>query len=177
LGLTALAAGHLSPQILSPSLLQQVIKEINPHLPLGWAIPSDDLWVLYRESKVSVAVVAHKIRLFIEISIFDHAQHFNLFQIITLSKALANGTHGSCYNNLPDYLAVSPDLDIFAELTHLDILKCRSFDKQVCMFHTGFAKRGSRKSCAVALFTNDETHVWEFCQTLSSPGMVRKRSI
>jgi hypothetical protein len=65
LGLTALAAGHLSPQILSPSLLQQVIKEINPHLPLGWAIPSDDLWVLYRESKVSVAVVAHKIRLFI----------------------------------------------------------------------------------------------------------------
>jgi hypothetical protein len=89
-----------------------------------------------------------------------------LFQIITLSKALANGTHGSRYNNLPDYLAVSPDLDIFAELTHLDILKCRSFDKQVCMFHTGFAKRGSRKSCAVALFTNDETHVREYCQTL-----------
>ncbi|KAI9552666.1 hypothetical protein GHT06_020539 [Daphnia sinensis] len=36
IGFSALATGHLSPQIVSPTSLQQAIKEINTHLPLEY---------------------------------------------------------------------------------------------------------------------------------------------
>ncbi|KZR96153.1 Uncharacterized protein APZ42_009673, partial [Daphnia magna] len=45
IGLSALANGRLSPQMFSPTMLQTVIADININLPLGWAIPSEDLWV------------------------------------------------------------------------------------------------------------------------------------
>ncbi|XP_045023829.1 uncharacterized protein LOC123468593 [Daphnia magna] len=165
IGLSTLASGHISPQMFPPTELQRVIKEINNNLPLGWTIPSEELWVIYREARVSVAAIHNKFRLFIEIPIYDHAQQFNLFQIIKLSKPTANGTHGVRFTNLPEYLAVSPDLDTFIELSDLEMLNCRQLDKQLCKFHTGFAKRGKKKSCAIALFTNDETQANACCQT------------
>ncbi|KZS02277.1 Uncharacterized protein APZ42_000741 [Daphnia magna] len=92
-------------------------------------------------------------------------QRFNLYQIIKLSKPTANGTHGVRFTNLPEYLAVSPDLDTFIELSDLEMLNCRQLDKQLCKFHTGFSKRGKKKSCAISLFTKDETQANACCQT------------
>lgn len=172
IGFSALATGHLSLQIVPPTSLQQAIKEINTHLPLGWAIPSEELWVIYREARVTAALINDKLRLFIDIPIFDHAQDFKLFQIISLPKSTANGTHGVRFTNLPHYLAVSPDLDTFVEFSEMDMLKCRQFDKHLCTFHRGFSKRGPRTSCAVALFTNDTLHIQEYCQTQFVQGNV-----
>ena len=56
-GLATLATGRMSPQILSPPALQKILVAINEQLPLGWTIPANDLWVLYREATVAVAVV------------------------------------------------------------------------------------------------------------------------
>jgi hypothetical protein len=55
IGLATLANGRLSPQIISPPNLQAILVDINKQLPLGWKIPADDLWVLYREATVTVA--------------------------------------------------------------------------------------------------------------------------
>jgi hypothetical protein len=165
IGLSALANGRLSPQMFSPTTLQTVVADINVNLPLGWTIPSEDLWVIYREARVSVAVINNHFRLFIDIPIYDHAQHFNLFQIISLPKPAGNGSHGVRFTNIPEFLAVTPDLDTFIELSSLEILNCRQLDKQLCAFHTGFSKRGARTSCAVALFTNDVSLTGSSCQS------------
>jgi hypothetical protein len=120
---------------------------------------------LYREATVTVAVVRNPFRLFVEIPIYDHAKHLNLFKIIRLPKATENGTHGVRFSNLPDFLAVSPDLDTFIELQTTEMQHCREFDKQLCCFHTGLNKRGSRKSCAISLFTEDTRQTKKNCQT------------
>jgi hypothetical protein len=60
---------------------------------------------------------------------------------------------------------VSPDWDTFIELQNTDMQHCREFDKQLCRFHTGLNKRGSRKSCAIALFTEDKKQIQGTCQT------------
>ena len=165
IGLATLANGRLSPQIISPTELQTIYFDVNKQLPLGWKISANDLWVLYREATVTVAVIRNAFRLFVEIPIYDHAQQFNLFKVIRLPKATENGTHGVRFSNLPDFLAVSPDLDTFIELQNTDMQHCREFDKQLCRFHTGLNKRGSRKSCAIALFTEDKKQIQGTCQT------------
>ena len=81
IGFPALATGHLSPQSVPPKSLQ-VTKEINTHLLLGLVISLEELWVIYRKARVTAALINDQLRLFIDIPIFDHAQHFKLFQII-----------------------------------------------------------------------------------------------
>jgi hypothetical protein len=110
IGLSALANGRLSRQMFSPTTFQTVVADINVNLLLGWTIPSEDLWVIYREARVSVAFINNHFRLFIDIPIYDHAQHFNLFQIISLPKPTGNGSHGVRFTNIPDFLAVTPIL-------------------------------------------------------------------
>ena len=127
--------------------------------------------IVYREATVTVAVTRNAFRLFVEIPIYDHAQQFNLFKVIRLPKATENGTHGVRFSNLPDFLAVSPHLDTFIELQNTDMQHCREFDKQLCRFHTGLNKRGSRKSCAIALFTEDKKQIQGTCQTEFMRGL------
>ncbi|KAK4030882.1 hypothetical protein OUZ56_024269 [Daphnia magna] len=115
-----LANEYLAPQIVSPAKFNKVIKTINDQLPREWSISSDELWVAYRESTVSVAAMENSFRHFIHVLIFDHAQQYKLFQIINLPGATDNGTHGVLFENLPDYLAVSVDLETFLELSKDD---------------------------------------------------------
>ncbi|KZS10306.1 Uncharacterized protein APZ42_025260 [Daphnia magna] len=137
-----------------------------PDKPAGLLqFPTEELWVTYREARVSVAVVNEKFRLFIEIPIYDHSQQYSLYGLIRLPKATDNGTHGIQFKNLPDFLAVSADLETFMELSAEDIKKCRALDKQLCNFHKGLSKRGARTSCAMALFLDDQERTTMQCQT------------
>ncbi|KAK4013752.1 hypothetical protein OUZ56_026304 [Daphnia magna] len=107
-----------------PPKFNKVIKTINGKLPRGWSISSDELLVAYRESTVSVVAMENSFRLFIHVPIFYHAQQYKLFQIINLPGATDNGTHGVLFGNLPDYLAVSVDLETFLELSKDDVQDC-----------------------------------------------------
>ena len=163
-GLDMLANGRLAPQIFPPSQLATVLKTLNRKLPLGWTVSSEELWVTYRESVVSVAVINERLRLFIKIPIYDHAQQYKLYEILNLPKSTENGTHGVIIGNLPEFLAVSTDLETFIELSKDDINGCRKLQRQLCNFHTGLGRRNSRKSCAISLFLNDESRKQTQCK-------------
>ncbi|KAK4013709.1 hypothetical protein OUZ56_026261 [Daphnia magna] len=163
-GFSLLANGHLAPQIIAPAKFNKVVKTINGQLLRGWSIPSDELWVAYRESTVSVAAMENSFRLFIYVPIFDHAQQYKLFQIINLPGSTDNGTHGVLFVNLPDYLAVSGDLETFLELSKDNIKDCSKIGHSLCKFHTGVSKRTARKSCAIAVFMNDTPRINTQCR-------------
>ncbi|KAI9552205.1 hypothetical protein GHT06_022545 [Daphnia sinensis] len=139
-GFSLLANGHLAPQIISPAKFNKVIKTIN------------------------VAAMENSFRLFIHVPIFDHAQQYKLFQIINLPGATDNGTHGVLFGNLPDYLAVSANLETFLELSKDDFQDCSKIGRPLCKFHTGISKRTARKYCAIAVFLNDTPRINTQCK-------------
>ena len=141
-----------------------MLKEVNRQLPLGWAVSSEELWVTYREAMVTVAAVEGRFRLFIKIPIYDHAQQYTLFEIFSLPRATDNGTHGVVIGDLPNFLAVSTDLETFIELSTDDIRGCKKLERLICNFHTGLGKRGARKSCAISFFTNDANRKLTQCR-------------
>jgi hypothetical protein len=163
-GLALLANGRLAPQIFPPAQMASVLKAVNRQLPLGWAVSSEELWVTYREAMVTVAAVEGRFRLFIKIPIYDHAQQYTLFEIFSLPRATDNGTHGVVIGDLPNFLAVSTDLETFIELSTDDIRGCKKLERLICNFHTGLGKRGARKSCAISLFTNDANRKLTQCR-------------
>ena len=103
-----------------------------------------------------MALVENRLRLFIQIPILDNAQQYTLFKIISLPSVTPNGTHGISFTNLPDYLAVTQDLEAFIELSETDVMSCSKAERPLCKFHTAINKKTSRKSCAMALFMGDE---------------------
>jgi hypothetical protein len=113
---------------------------------------------------VTVAAVEGRFRLFIKIPIYDHAQQYTLFEIFSLPRATDNGTHGVVIGDLPNFLAVSTDLETFIELSTDDIRGCKKLERLICNFHTGLGKRGARKSCAISLFTNDANRKLTQCR-------------
>ncbi|KZS00106.1 Uncharacterized protein APZ42_003734, partial [Daphnia magna] len=78
-------------------------------------------------------------------SIFDHAQQYKLFQVISLPEAADNGTHSVSFSNLPGFLAVAADLETFLELSKDDVRECSKIGRPLCKFHTGISKRNARK--------------------------------
>ena len=163
-GLSALAGGRLGPQIFPPAQLQTVLNAISTKLPLGWTFASSELWDVYRDAPVSVAAFGRRFRIFVRVPIFDHTQRFTLYQTLSLPRSTDNGKHGVIFGNLPDYLAVSLDLETFIELTQAEVTSCRGHPQPLCRFHAGIGKRAARTSCAMSLFMHDENRTLHHCQ-------------
>lgn len=95
-------------------------------------------------------------RLFIKIHFLDNAQQYTLFKIISLPSVTLNGTHGVSFTNLPDFLAVTQDLEGFIELSETDVMGGSKTARPLCTFNIGINKNTSWNSCAMALFMGDE---------------------
>ena len=156
IGLGMLARGRLAPQIFPPIQLEIVLDQIKQKLPLGWSLSGEDLWTIYQEAEVSVAMADDRLRLFIRIPIVDSAQRYSLFRIISLPSPAKNATFGVTFARLPDYLAVTPDLEAFVELSEAQVEQCTKTDPPLCKFRSGISKKTSLRSCAMALFIADE---------------------
>ena len=79
IGLNILANGRLAPQLCPPTQLIGGLEKNNKQVPQGWMVSTKEVWVTYREAHVSVTTANNKLRLFIKIPIYDHAQRCTLF--------------------------------------------------------------------------------------------------
>ncbi|KAK4030918.1 hypothetical protein OUZ56_024304 [Daphnia magna] len=108
-------------------------------------------------------------------------QNYKLFQIINMPRATDNGTHGVLFGNLPDYFAVSADLETFLEFSKDDVQDYSKIGCPLCKFHTGIIKRTARKSCAIAVFLNNSPRINTQCRKkvaeLRGPEVVYMESI
>ncbi|KAK4037660.1 hypothetical protein OUZ56_029691 [Daphnia magna] len=106
---------------------------------------------------------------------------YKLFQIINMPRATDNGTHGVLFGNLPDYFAVSADLETFLEFSKDDVQDYSKIGCPLCKFHTGIIKRTARKSFAIAVFLNNSPRINTQCRKkiaeLRGPEVVYMESI
>ena len=141
----------------------EVIEEIRQHLPFVWRLIDaprpGNLWTIYREARVSIAVANQSLRFFIRLPVYDESRQFRLYRTMQLAKAVNNASRGVQYKDWPEVLAVSDDLQSFVELTGRDASACDAASRPICHSHTGISRRNGRKSCVIALFLNDTLEV------------------
>lgn len=58
------AGGKLASQLFPTAQMKKVLRNKNKQLPVGWTVSSSDLWVIFREVTVFIAVVDDKFRVF-----------------------------------------------------------------------------------------------------------------
>ena len=84
-----------------------------------------------------VAATGTLFQQFFQIPIFDHAQTYQLYQVHRLPRIMHNTSVRVVFSNLPDYFAISRDLDTFIELSSLNTERSRQLGGTLCRFHTG----------------------------------------
>jgi len=61
-------------------------------LPVGWRLVEaprpGNLWTIYREAKVSIAVITNTLRFFVRLPVYDQARQFRLYRVVQLTKAV-----------------------------------------------------------------------------------------
>ena len=164
-GLTDLENGHLPAQIFHPPQLNIVLKTIKNQLPDGWKITNSNVWKIYTQSHVNVAVIDSKLRIFIIIPIMEKKHRHQLYKIIKLPRATGNETlHRMIISNLPDYLAVNEKEKTFVEISENDIGDCVKSQKSTCKYYSSVMQIKTKKTCATAIFQNNDTIQEELCQ-------------
>ena len=163
IGLAALAAGKLPPQLFSPVQLKKVIRAVTTALPAGWRLAMTEkkelnVWDIYREARVVTATMKGQLILFIELPVVEEATQFTLYRIHSLPEFTENGTAVQVVG-LPAYLAVMEQqdhyIDRFLELSIADAADCSKSRHQVCHLHSPIGRGEKSKSCALGLFTLD----------------------
>ena len=123
-----------------------------------------NLWNIYREAKVSIAVITNTLRFFARLTTYDQARQLRLYRVIQLTKAVNNASHGVQYRNTPELLTVSDDLLSFIELSGSEANNCDNTARSICHFHARISHRTGCKSCTIALFFNDTEEIERLCQ-------------
>ena len=166
IGITSLSLGLLSAELFPPDRFLEVLRGIQKHLPSTWhlAIPAtfDNAWTLYQGTRVLAAATVNPetkergLRLFLHLPIYENALQFALYRVYNVPTYNANASHGLIYENVPDLLAISLDLETFVETSDRDLDHCvKTTSNWVCPTTKVFQRVITSHSCVLALFQND----------------------
>ena len=133
------------------------------------------MWLLYQKTKVSTAVVRNPVtkekglKLFLHVPIYEHSYRFELYQVYNVPTYEHNVSYGLKYGDLPEYLAVSTDGEMFTVTNTRELSACSDIGNQwLCPITRAFQRVMTSNSCVMALFKNDPTRKQLCSHTLTS---------
>ena len=101
LQLNALALGHLTPSIMAPYELKDLLLAIKTKLPQTLRLPGDpekDLWPFYKFLRSTSTTVDNKLLIILSIPLLDAQDTYNIFKIQNLPALVTNRTNSIISN-------------------------------------------------------------------------------
>ena len=167
--------GRLSPSIISPSNLRQLLLDVKARLPTTLKLPNDpqvDLWFFYKHLTCITVLETDTILIVISIPLLDLNGKFEVFKAISVPFPLP--TDQGQQSNLPDMVAVydleATDFIINRERTKYALLSqkekqhCSDQSTTFCAIENAIFPINLSKLCVIALFMKNEDAIKRFCQ-------------
>ena len=175
----SLALGRLPSGLFPPKKFQAVLESISRKLPPNWALAvdanPDNLWIFYKETKVSTAVATDRrllqkgLKLFLHVPIFELKLQFYLYQIFNIPVYNTNTKHGIQYEELSEFVAVSRNQESFITLSKEEINQCiQSTPMWICMITRAFHQISTLESCLMSLFYSNKDAL-KYCTQILVP--------
>jgi hypothetical protein len=146
--------GKIPVNIISPIVLQRVLKNISLYLPDGYELvvnpgPHELAW--YYEN-VQVAVIANSLgfTLILSIPIKDVYRRYELYYVYNFYSEIPNGTFVK-YNIEKEYLAVHALQHTYLTLSSSELSQCSVKDLKICAVNLPVYSTDV-KTCAVSLY-------------------------
>ncbi len=171
--LSDLFQGHLTPSIIPPSRLTEVLQGIAQTLPSTLALPFDirDLHKFYQFLESYMYPEENGFTVIIDVPLSDITSKLNIFKILTFDIPFKNTTIVASYDIPHKYVGVSPDMSKVGFLTPLEIFQCTSQIFHFCKLATPLYHTNTlTNNCIVALLTHSST-----TQTACKTTVTKKR--
>lgn len=164
--LTATASKKLSPFFVTPGKMLSLLTAIQPNLPAENSLLTNliltDMYQYYSLCTVHAAIVGDRIRLYITVPIKTQNKFFYTYRALPLKSKLGNHSAALMYKPEFDYLAVTPDNQLYLELNNLDLDQCTDGSIRICP-PTKQIRKATSQSCLYSLYIGSTEQAKKLC--------------
>ena len=167
--MTTLSSNVLSPSIISPVDLRQLLMEVEQdllgHPKLG--LPSNHegkgVWDYYRLLKIKSLVYRDALFVVLSVSVIDKSQTLTVYKIHNLSILVPELCKWFRYNIPNDFIAIINNGLYIMYPDSNEILSCQLSAGHYCEIKTPFYPIDNIHHCSYYLLQNDDEKVRQFC--------------
>lgn len=180
LQLNMLSLGHLSPSLISPKDLRELLTEIETKLPRVMSLPANprkDLWLLYSTLTCTTVLHNDSIVVVLNIPLLDYERQFELYKVHNLDIPLLNHTDIVDYKFMAKYqlesryLAINKRRTQYALLSEMEAKNCLA-NNLYCHIKSPVYAVMSSKMCVIKLVLNIEPEIKKYCRKIVDSNIV-----
>lgn len=172
LQLNMLSLGHLSPSVISPGQLTDLLTDIKGQLEQRFKLPFEpeqDIWNFYKTLTCTTLIDRDHLIVVLAIPLLDTTGTYEIFKThnIPLPRKNSNNTQLNAKFRLEStHIAVNQQHSKFTLLNDREVRKCSSSLKPYCNFHSPIYSEVSSDMCIIQLFMNNKEGIEKYCQIM-----------
>ena len=173
--INSLALGRLTPNVITPKSLQNILVEIQSKLDPKRGLPEDpvkNLWAFYELLTAKTVISGKRILIFITVPILMYANEFEIYQIINLPLPLYNNDTKMNQNGMTAHydlethtLAINRERSKFITLTSQEFDSCSKGVLSFCAITSPIYFTAKSTFCVTSLFLGKEEEIKRNCKT------------
>ena len=175
-----LSWGHLSPSVITPTNLKQLLKEISDKLPRYLELfgnPNEDMWFFYRFLTCTTILYDDKILTVILIPLLDANNRFEIYRTYNLPLPMKSNNPKllamvAKYDIDVEYFAVNAERSKYVLFKDDEIEKCTDPFTKFCKIISPVYPINLSKNCIISLFMKKEIDVEKFCKVIVEPSSI-----
>ncbi|MCG8046532.1 MAG: envelope fusion protein [Candidatus Thiodiazotropha endolucinida] len=186
LELNMLSLNHLSPSLITPQNLKQLLLAIKTKLPFSLKLPEDpvtNIWYFYRTLICKAVLDKDKLLVIINLPLLDQNGEYEVFRIHALPLPWVQTSSGEKIPNLVatyevQYtgLLINKERSRYALLDADEVQACTNAVMRYCTPRNAVLPVNLHQHCALALFLKDDAKVDKYCRKLVTPNAMLPRA-
>ena len=167
--INTLALGRLTPNVITPKSLQDILIEIQSKLDPKRGLPEDpvkNLWTFYEFLTAKTVISEKRILIFITVPILMYANEFEIYQVINLPLPLYNNDTKMNQNGMTAHydvethaLAINRERSKFITLTSQEFDSCSKGILSFCAINSPIYFTAKSSFCVISLFLGREEEI------------------
>ena len=180
--LDTLAIGKISPAVIKPSQLFELLVDIERKLPPSLRLPIDprkDLWSYYRTTSSGSMILDEKIIIILNVPLIDPTNKMEIYRAVNLPLPnIALSTQKGKNKEQPmlaqyhlekSVFAIDKSRMRYALLSEDQATRCVETKIGFCQFVNPLYPTHVNKFCIIALFLSNEKAIMDVCRTTVRP--------
>lgn len=183
LRLNMLSLGHLSPTVISPANLRQLLSEIANQLPSNLKLPFDsntDLWSYYRILPCTTLVGDENLIIALTVPLLDTNKRFEVFKIhnLPVPNLKTNQSTLLARYKIDEKAVVIDDVrSTYTTLSEIELASCLSQHGNFCSIDKSFYPVSSSNLCVMKIFLNDLPEIAKLCSVSVENNVVDPNAV
>lgn len=183
LRLNMLSLGHLSPTVISPANLRQLLSEIANQLPPNLKLPFDpntDLWSYYRILPCTTLVGDENLIIALTVPLLDTNKRFEVFKIhnLPVPNLKTNQSTLLARYKIDEKAVVIDDVrSTYTTLSETELVSCLSQHGNFCAIDKSFYPVSSSNLCVMKIFLNDLPEIAKLCSVSVENNVVDPNAV